>query len=72
MARPKKETRFRLIKLSNSYWLLYERDKIKGYISRGSERRVYFADSNHTLLGSGYTSMRIAVESFKAKLSTGL
>jgi hypothetical protein len=68
MARQKKPIRFVLIKMSLSYWLLYDGPNIAGYIARGSERNVYFCNSQHKLLGSGYTSMRIATESFKAQL----
>jgi hypothetical protein len=69
MARPKKEVRFKVVKMSQSYWILYDRDKVRGYINRGSEYKVYFADNNHKLLGSGFTSMRIAAETFKAQLT---
>jgi|GEM_PF-5910069 hypothetical protein len=69
MARPKKPIRFHLVKMSFSYWILYDGDKAKGYVSRGSKRNVYFADNHHKLLGSGYTSMRKATETFKTQLS---
>jgi len=69
MARPKKKVRFKIIKVSRSYWMLYDRDRIRGYISRGGGYNVYFADTNHKWLGAGFTSMRKATEIFQAQLS---
>jgi hypothetical protein len=69
MGRPKQDVRFKVVRMSRSYWLLYDRDNVRGYIARGSEYNVYFADNSHKLLGSGYTSMRKATETFKAHLT---
>jgi hypothetical protein len=64
MVRPKVKKRFSVLKESKSYWIIYDGERIAGYVSRGTGRKCYFCNKKHQVLGDNFTGMKLVYDNF--------